>query len=250
VVAEDPTALERRLSRNEQFQSALHYVIAPADGLIGGLFRTGEHYRMLDVLLELGAELEARDAKGRTPLEIAMMRGDKEAMRRLHAAGAKPPEPADRNPPVSPSSLGRAVGRISPMIDVEDMVSTIAWYREVGFQLSGSHEDEDGKLGWASVSFGDAEIMFVPGSESPRRERARVSLWIRTTRIDELYELLRRRQLARAAATLAGEAPDTPEVSFTADLYTAFYGQREFGTRDPNGIELMFYQPQESASHA
>jgi hypothetical protein len=25
--------------------------------------------------------------------------------------------------------------------------------------------------------------------------------------------------------------------------YTAFYGQREFGVRDPNGVEVMFAQP-------
>jgi hypothetical protein len=32
-------------------------------------------------------------------------------------------------------------------------------------------------------------------------------------------------------------------MRFTADLHTAFYGVREFGMRDPNGIELMFAQP-------
>jgi hypothetical protein len=36
-----------------------------------------------------------------------------------------------------------------------------------------------------------------------------------------------------------------PEVRFKPDLYTAFYGQREFSILDPNGIELSFYQPVE-----
>ena len=58
-----------------------------------------------------------------------------------------------------------------------------------------------------------------------------------------VYSLLKRRQLERARAALAGEATDAPEVRFTLDLYTAFYGQREFGIRDPNGVELMFTQP-------
>ena len=49
------------------------------------------HYRTLELLIELGADLEAQDAKGRTPLAVAMLRGDWEAMRRLHAAGAKVP---------------------------------------------------------------------------------------------------------------------------------------------------------------
>jgi len=53
---------------------------------------------------------------------------------------------------------------------------------------------------------------------------------------------LKRRQLAHAHAMLAGETSDAPDVRFTLDLYTAFYGQREFGIRDPNGVELMFAQ--------
>ena len=48
--------------------------------------------------------------------------------------------------------------------------------------------------------------------------------------IDDLYALLKRAQLERARAALAGEATDAPEVRFTLDLYTAFYGQREFGS--------------------
>jgi ankyrin repeat protein len=245
VVRDDPKALARRLSHNEQFQSAVHYVIAPADGLIGGLFRTGDHYRMLDVLIELGADLDATDAKGRTPLAVAMLRGDHEAMRRLHAAGAKQPEPPVGTPAPRPSSLASAIGKISPMMEVGDMTATIEWYREVGFELRGSHEDGDGRLGWASVTFGEAEIMFVPGGDPARLKASGVGFWIRTSRIDDLYDLLKRRQLECARATLAGESPGTPELSFSADLYTAFYGQREFGMRDPNGIELMFYQPLE-----
>jgi ankyrin repeat protein len=85
LAAEHPGVLGRRLGRSEQEQTALHYCIAPPDGLVGGLFRAGEHYRTLHLLVELGAELgaelEARDARGRTPLAVAMLRGDREAMR-------------------------------------------------------------------------------------------------------------------------------------------------------------------------
>src|SRR5215213_3496537 len=52
VVEENPDALSRRLSKFEQGQTALHYVIAPPDGLVGGGFRTGGHYAMLDLLIE------------------------------------------------------------------------------------------------------------------------------------------------------------------------------------------------------
>lgn len=242
VVEADPDAIRRRLSRFEQEQTALHYVIAPADGLIGGTFRTGEHYRTLEALIELGADLEAKDAKGRTPLAVAMLRGDREAMRRLHAAGARPPSPAEARTAETLASLGASIGKLTPMLTVPDMEATIAWYESIGFGLAASHAD-GGRLDWACVRFGDAEIMFVPSAEPRPEAKPPSSLWIRTERLDDLYALLERRQLERARAALGGEAADEPPVEFTGDLYTAFYGQREFSIRDPNGFELNFYQP-------
>ena len=41
------------------------------------------------------------------------------------------------------------------------------------------------------------------------------------------------------------EETDAPEVSFNQDLYTAFYGQREFSLTDPDGIDVNFFQPLE-----
>lgn len=245
VVANDPEALERRLSRFEQEQTALHYVIAPADGLVGGLFRTGDHYRTLGTLIELGADLEARDAQGRTPLAVAMLRGDREAMRLLHAAGAKPPEHREIRQE-APRDLAASVRKLTPMLGVPDLEATVAWYRSIGFELAGSH-GEGGKMDWASVRLGNAEIMFVPSSDPWRERTSALSLWLETDRIDDLYALLKERQLEYARAELAGEATTTPALNFTADLYTAFYGQREFGIRDPNGLELMFAQPLEGA---
>jgi dihydrofolate reductase/ankyrin repeat protein len=241
VAADDPAALERRLSRTEQEQTALHYAIAPPDGLLGGTFRTGEHYGTVATLIELGADIGATDAKGRTPLEVAMLRGDREAMRLLHAAGAKPPSGPGEPGVETPSSLAGSVRTLTPMLAVADVDATLAWYRAVGFELAGSHGDDSG-IDWASVRFGDVEIMIV-SARGTRSDRSGVSLWIRTDRLDDLYALLKRRQLERARAHLAGETTHEPDVRFTGDLYTAFYGQREFSIRDPDGVELYFFQP-------
>ena len=52
-----------------------------------------------------------------------------------------------------------------------------------------------------------------------------VSLWFFTDRVEELYERLKF------------------EVPFEEDLYTPFYGGRQFSIRDNNGLGLVFWQP-------
>lgn len=244
LVEDDPGAIRRRLSPFEQEQTALHYVVAPPDGLGGGTFRTGEHYRTLETLIELGAELEARDAKGRSALAVAMLRDDRPAMRLLHAAGARTPEAPETaakgaSPPTAVSFAGP-----TPMLTVPDMDATVAWYRTIGFELAGSY-GEEGALDWASMVLGGVEIMFVPCRRSSVGAFSGLSLWLRTDRIDEIYTRLRGQQLRAAAAFLAGHQPGDATLPFSVDLHTAVYGQREFGVRDPNGVELMFAQPVE-----
>jgi ankyrin repeat protein/catechol 2,3-dioxygenase-like lactoylglutathione lyase family enzyme len=240
VVVGDPAAMRRKLSRFEQEQSALHYVIAPADGIVGGLFRTGDHYETLAMLIELGADLEARDAKGRTPLMLAMLRGDERAMRMLHAAGAAVPSVDDL--PGDVPGIGASIGSTSVMLSVPDVAATVAWYQAIGFELAGSHDDGE-RLDWASVTLGGAELMFTASGLPWQSEVRGVSLWFRTDRLDELYAMLKRRALEQARDLLAGDANGVPQVRITGDLYTAFYGQREFSIRDPNGVDVNFFQP-------
>ena len=238
LVEENPDALTRRLSRTENRQTALHYVIAPPDGLLGGGFRTGSHYAMLDLLIELGADLEAEDDRGRTPLAVAMLRGDEQAMRRLTAAGAKEPS---HGPGLErqASELGASITTVHPMIRVSNVRETIEWYRGIGFQLEGAHE-LDTEAAWAGMSLGGAYLMFVPGGTSSLSRD--VSFWLRTNRIDDVYASLKQRQLERARAVLAGETPRIPEARFTADIHDTFYGLREFSIVDVNGYVVNFAQ--------
>jgi ankyrin repeat protein len=245
MAAEDPDTLRRRLGRSEQEQTALHYCIAPPDGLVGGLFRTGEHYRTLQVLVEFGADLEARDLKGRTPLAIAMLRGDREAMRILHEAGAREPElPTSGKPTTSGASIPRSVIGLVPMLAVPDIDAAVAWYRAIGFQLTGSNGGP-GKLDWAEVALGQARIMFASSADAWREGTSGLTLWLYTNRIEDLYADLRRRQFERSREILVGSQPEMPEIRFRADLYTTHYGMREFSIEDPHGVDLTFAQPAE-----
>jgi ankyrin repeat protein len=228
------------LSRFENGQTVLHYVIAPPDGLVGGGFRTGAHYAILDLLIELGADLEAEDDKGRTPLAVAMLTGDEEAMRRLKAAGAKVSKmPEGPSFEARMSTLAASVKRVDAMIRVPDVRATMEWYRSIGFELEGQYEI-DSDSAWAGLSLGGCFLMLVPsGTKSAKRE---VSFWFRTDRVEDLYQLLKRRQLERASAVLEGAVPSIPEARFTADLHDTFYGEREFTIVDLNGYQLNFAQ--------
>lgn len=241
LVAENPDAMSRRLSRTENRQTALHYVIAPPDGLLGGGFRTGSHYAILDLLIELGADLDAEDDKGRTPLAVAMLRGDEQAMRRLKAAGATEPKARSESPfETRISRLAANVTTVHSMVRVPNVRETVEWYRAIGFELEGEHE-LDTEAAWAGMSLGGSYIMFVPrGTTNAERE---VSFWFRTNRIDDLYAALKGRQLERAKSVLAGGTPQIPEARFTGDIHDTFYGQREFSIVDLNGYELNFAQP-------
>lgn len=246
VVDRDRLALARRLSPTEQEQTSLHYVIAPPDGLVGGTFRTGDHYRTLELLLALGADVEAVDAKGRTPLAVAMLRGDERAMQHLQGGGARQPDWAGGGAEKVPAAeLARSVHAIAPMLAVPDVDATVAWYLAMGFALTGSH-GEAGRMDFAAVSLGDAEVMFVPASHRMRVASTGVSLWLRTSRIEAIYLTFRQRQVEWARAAGTGAVTRPPAAPFQLDLHTTFYGQREFHVVDPNGVELCFCQADET----
>jgi ankyrin repeat protein len=239
LVEQSASALHRRLARSEQSQTALHYVIAPPDGLVGGGFRTGAHHALLELLIELGSDLEATDDAGRTPLAVAMLRGDTEAMQRLQAAGARVPARL-AGYDASVAALARSVKRLDVMMRVPDIRAAIEWYRVIGFVLAGEHE-LDTPAAWAGMAFGDAYLMLVPGGTAASSRET--SFWVRTDQVDELHRVLKQRQLERASAVLAGDTPAYPEARFSRDLHDTWYGDREFSIVDLNGYELTFTRP-------
>jgi ankyrin repeat protein len=240
LVEENPDCLLRRRSRFENGHTPLHAAFASPDGL--GFLAGRPDYAMLELLIELGADVEATDDKGRTPLALAMLRGDAEAIRLLRAAGAKKPLVAPQAQPESKAEMiaaAKSVKKISPMFAVRDMRATVRWYQSIGFTPQDEYED-CGELVFARLTFGNGEFTLGPGGNSGP---ANVSLWFFTDRVLELYEVLKARQL-RAAGRALNAADGEVDVRFEEDLYTPFYGGRQFSIRDINGLALIFWQPE------
>lgn len=234
VVARDPQALSRRRSRFEDHQTALHFALAAPNA-------TGPKQAQFDmaaVLIELGADLDAEDDKGRTPLAVAMMRGDLDAMRFLKAAGAREPQPADTSKTEAEMDALRqsSYRQATPMLCVADPDAAVAWYQSLGFELK-ERIPPTGGIGWARMTFGKTDLMFQARGS---RKGNQVALWFHTSRIDELYQMYKSRQLKAAQAALRGEADDARAIEFTEDLYSPPYGGRQFSVQDINGLELVF----------
>ena len=230
VVRRDPSSLEARRSRFEHGQTPLQFALAAPEGLS----RKAPQYAVAELLLALGADVDATDARGRTALEIAMLHGDVTAMRLLTGAGAVEP-PAPQPPDAAALEAMRAsAAYVIPMLCVENVDATVAWYASLGYVIE-ERVPEAGPIGWAMLAFGALRIMVQPIVARPH---PLVALWFYTTRIDDLYAMYRARQLHAAKAALAGAAP--PDASFLEDLYEPHYGGRQFSVRDPNGFEIVF----------
>jgi ankyrin repeat protein len=231
-LAEDnPEALDRRLSRFEHGQTPLHFAISR------------QRHDVLDLLIELGADLEARDLSGRTALEIAMTRGDKDATRRLSNAGASaPPVQSAVDFTARMAALSKSVAKGVPMIYVPDVARALDWYVSIGFKAL-NRFDADGVVNFGMVAFGNAELMLnMQGKPGPHD----VSLWFYSDQVDALYEVLKSRRIATARAELAGIASDDAGIEFEQDIEDMFYGARQFCIRDLNRYQLYFIGDRDS----
>ena len=231
VAEENPETLDRRLSPFEQGQTPLHFAMSRS------------RYDVLDLLIDLGADLEAEDKNGQTALAVAMLRGDREAMSRLHAAGAQPPQTiASSSFKTTMAKMAGAVKKGVPMLHVPDVARALDWYASIGFTEIARYED-DGLVNFGMVSFGKAEIMLNMHGKAGTHD---VSLWLYTDRVDDLYQLLKSRRLEAAQAALDGAPGDHDGIEFEQDIDDMFYGARQFGIRDLNGYTLYFIQPVDS----
>ena len=225
VVRDDPKALARRMSRFEDKRTPLHFAI------------WRKRNDLLALLVELGADVEGKNAHGRTALLEAMLMGDAEAMRILSKAGAKRPrfkKVADIAPMVA--KLAKPTSHTKTMLSVRDVPAAVAWYKSLGFTEVGQFGTDFG-----IVALGKAELFLKAAATAPPLGRE-VGVWFHVKKVDEIHELLRSRQLAHAEALLEGKAASSNGVRFNEDLYDPFYGGRQFSIIDPDGYTIFFYQ--------
>ena len=137
--------------------------------------------------------------------------------------------------------MAESVKKGVPMIYVPDVARALDWYASIGFTEISRYED-DGLVNFGIVSFGKAELMLNMHGK-PRPHDA--SLWFYTDQVDQLYQLLKGRQLEAAQAALAGKPGDREGIQFEQDIEDMFYGARQFCIRDLNGYELYFIQSAE-----
>jgi hypothetical protein len=88
-----------------------------------------------------------------------LLGGDREAISRLIAAGAKQPELSDTsNLRSRMNKLASSVAKFVPMICVPDVAATLDWWTSIGFNELARYSDGS-LVTFGVVSFGAAEIL-------------------------------------------------------------------------------------------
>src|SRR5689334_783538 len=120
LIEQRPDVLDQRLSSRYHRQTPLHYAIA----------RTRPD--ILELLIDMGADVDAPDGNGQTALEFAWLRSDAAAAERLRAAGARPPREASGAARPATSELAQSIQSSTLVVGARDVAATLAWYTSIG----------------------------------------------------------------------------------------------------------------------
>jgi len=216
LTEQHPASLDERLSSRYHGQTPLHFAI------------TRGRRDILDLLIEMGADLEAPDINGQTALEYALLRNDGAVAARLKAAGAQLAShavSAERRS--GASEFEDSIQGATIVVGSRNVAATLAWYTSIGFTEVARYPTDEPTVFWGLTTLGKAALSFdVRETADPRG----VSLLVTTDRVRDLYEFLTSRQLEAA------------DVQFVKTLHEPEHGGLEFSIRDPNGFTLRFLQ--------
>lgn len=118
---------------------------------------------------------------------------------------------------------------LSPNIFVKDIAATIAFYKQLGFEVTMSVPDTGNELAWAMLANGNVTIMFQTyeslANELPeisRQDGGSLLLYISLKDITAFYDSLK------------------DKVKVLKGLEKTFYGATEFSILDNNNYVLTF----------
>ena len=121
---------------------------------------------------------------------------------------------------------------LRPMLDVNDLSETIAFYRDVlGFEVLGTMGEDPAVPTWCSLGRDEVKLMFTwspphdhgDGDLHAHEPALGGMLYITVDDADALYA-----EVTSRGAKAHGEPVDQP------------YGNRDFIVEDPNGFQLCF----------
>ncbi len=116
--------------------------------------------------------------------------------------------------------------RLVPSLLVRDMPASLAFYRKLGFEVTGCHPDSQQPT-WAEVSRDGVALQFYtqPPAGTPPKPICSGTFYLFPEDVGALAEELR------------------GKVEFAWGPEVMDYGMREFGVRDPDGYNLAFSEP-------
>lgn len=120
----------------------------------------------------------------------------------------------------------RLSAKLVPALLVRDMPATLAFYRLLGFAVTGCHPD-DAHPTWAEVQRDGVTLQFhtEPPHGTPRAPGCSGTFYFYPDDVEALADELR------------------GHVAFAWGPEVMDYGMREFGVQDPNGYWLAFTEP-------
>lgn len=110
--------------------------------------------------------------------------------------------------------------RVTPSLLARDMSETLAFYRSLGFRISGGGVD----TGWLELTRDEASLQFYsdPPVSTPTSPIMSGTIYFYPSSVD----------------ALAAEWKERVKFEWGPEVMD--YGMREFGIRDPNGYYLAF----------
>lgn len=126
------------------------------------------------------------------------------------------------------SNAAAKVTELVPLLFVDEIAKSVAFYDLLGFKMVARWETEDGTLGWCRMQRDGAAVMLQQATEedAPATGRGQgVGFYFLCDDVDALHTELTSRGILVAAPVVM------------------FYGMKQIFPKDPDGYELCFQSP-------